>query len=106
MAVRTKVVYRNKEDALTIWGMHGALVVVLGLIAGFVAQAFGILAGAFSGALLFLAAYSTFANRPPFWLTYGVLYFVRRRTVLSPAAEGVNDVQELLDAQRALYEAH
>ena len=104
MALRTKPVYRNKEDTLTLHGLPLPVVLFVAFTVMGVGYVCGLVKGALAGGLVFVIAYALVSGKPPFWLTYIGIYFVRRWTVISAAAPPPEDVLLVLAQARRCHE--
>ncbi|MFN7971323.1 MAG: hypothetical protein U0166_03085 [Acidobacteriota bacterium] len=105
MALRTKPVYRNKEDTLTLHGLPVPVVVLVAFTVMGIGYVWGLLKGALGGGLVFVAAYALVAGKPPFWATYIGIYLVRRWTVVSAAAPPPEKPLSVLSEARRRHEA-
>ena len=103
--LRTKPVYRNKEDNLTLYGLPGGVVALVLGVAVCVAYSVGLLMGGFVGLALATVSYAVLAGKPPFWATYGIIYVLRRRSVLIAAAPPPEALEDALDVAREAYES-
>lgn len=104
MALRTKPVYRNKEDTLTLHGLPLPVVLFVAFTVMGIGYVWGLLKGALAGGLVFVGSYALVAGKPPFWLTYIGIYLVRRWTVLAAAAPPTDAVLAVLADARRRYE--
>ena len=104
MALTAKKVHRNKERPLDFMGVHAFAAIVIACLTLLLVLTIGRWHGVFIGGVVFLAVWIYSNSRPPFFLTYCLVYFWRWRVVLSPAVPASPRVEALLDHARRLHE--
>lgn len=105
MALRTKVVHRNKEDSLSLYGLGAGPILISFLVTLLLAGTVGIVKALFVGGVSLAISYALLANRPPMWVTYGLLFLLRRRTVLIAATPPSARVEKVLREAKDAYES-